>query len=103
MDKLRKVDEDPSKILDFVASSYPYVSKYISQNIDPYHKLDMDPADMKCMICMSKKMLFLRRLPCSHFCDHECLKENIRKGKFYCDNCGNKLLKGYENLLSRQK
>ena len=58
---------------------------------------------MKCMICHSKKMLFLRRTSCGHFIDHECLKENIRKGKFYCDDCGNKLLKGYENLVQKQK
>lgn len=28
--KLRKIEEDPNKLIDFVASAYPYVSKYIS-------------------------------------------------------------------------
>ena len=31
------------------------------------------------------------------------MKENTRKNKFYCDDCGNKLLKGYENLMEKQK
>lgn len=64
--------------MDYVASSYPYVSKYISDNVDPYKKLDLSD-DMKCGKCNAKKMLFLRRLTCGHFVDHECLKENIRK------------------------
>lgn len=37
------MEEDPNKLLDFVASAYPYVSKYISDNVDPYKKLDLNP------------------------------------------------------------
>lgn len=70
LEKLRKVGEDPAKLLDFVASSYPYVSKFISDNIDPYKKLDFDPLDMRCVKCYSTKMIFLRRLSCGHFIDH---------------------------------
>lgn len=58
---------------------------------------------MRCMKCYSKKMLFLRRLTCGHFIDHECLKDNLVKGKFFCEDCGTKIVKGYENLIGKQK
>ena len=58
---------------------------------------------MECQKCKSKRMIFLRRLPCGHFIDHECLKENIRKGVMYCEKDGDKILKGYENLLQKEK
>ena len=58
IEKLRKVEEDPKKLLDYVASAYPYVSKYISENIDPYKKLDFNPDQMRCMKCNAKKMVF---------------------------------------------
>ena len=48
-------------------------------------------------------MLFLRRLTCGHFIDHECLKDNLVKGKFFCEDCGTKIVKGYENLIGKQK
>ena len=95
IEKLRKIEEDPTKLLDFVASSYPYVSKYISDNVDTYKKMDLNPEDMKCQKCFSKKMLFLRRITCGHFIDHECMKQNIRKERFYCEQCGGKIVKGY--------
>ena len=68
--KLRKIDEDPSKLIDYVASSYPYVSRYIADKIDPMKKMNFEPEDIKCFKCGAKKMLFLRRLSCGHFIDH---------------------------------
>ena len=94
---------EPSKILDFVASVYPYVSQYISDNIDPYRKLDFDPQDICCFSCGSTRMVYMRRLPCGHFVDHNCLKERVLEKKFYCDKDGAKFLKGYENLLKAQE
>lgn len=81
---MEKVNQDPAKLMDYLASAYPYVSKYISENLDPYKKLDVEPDTMKCMVCSSSRMIFLRRLTCGHFIDHNCLKESIAKGKFYC-------------------
>ena len=48
-------------------------------------------------------MLFLRRLSCGHFIDHECLKDCILKEKYYCQEDGCQFLKGYENLREREK
>lgn len=90
-------------MIDYVASSYPYVSKYISEHIDPLKKMDFNPADIRCFKCGSTKMLFLRRLSCGHFIDHECLKDNIIKEKYYCAEDGSQFLKGYENLRQKEK
>ena len=79
MKKLRKIDEDPSKLIDYIASAYPYVSRYITEKIDPLKKMDFDPSDIRCFKCGSTRMLFLRRLSCGHFVDHECLKDCIAK------------------------
>lgn len=89
--------------MDFLASAYPYVSKYISDNLDPYKNLDIDQDTMKCMCCGSSRMIYLRRLNCGHFVDHNCLKECIVKGKFYCLVDGNQFLKGYESLMKRKE
>jgi len=40
-------------------------------------------------------MIFLRRLNCGHYIDHECMKANILNEKFYCDEDGSLFLKGY--------
>lgn len=40
-------------------------------------------------------MIMLRRLTCGHFIDHNCLKECIVKGRFYCEVDGSQFLKGY--------
>jgi hypothetical protein len=101
MKKLRKIDEDPNKLVDFVASSYPYVSRYITEKLDPMKKMDFEPSDMKCFKCGGTRMLFLRRLACGHFIDHECLKDCLMKEKFYCQEDGSQFLKGYENLRNR--
>jgi hypothetical protein len=101
--KLRKIEEDPAKLLDFVASAYPYVSRYISDHIDPLKKMDFSPSDLKCQKCASTKMLFLRRLSCGHFIDHECLKDCILKDRFYCAEDGSQFLKGFENLRQKEK
>jgi hypothetical protein len=38
--KLRRVEEEPGKLLDFAAAAYPYASRYISDHIDPLRKMD---------------------------------------------------------------
>ena len=65
--------------------------------------MDFDPTDIRCFKCGAKRMLFLRRLACGHFIDHECLKECILKEKYYCQEDGTQFLKGYENLRQREK
>ena len=65
--------------------------------------MNLEPETMECQKCFSKRMIFLRRLPCGHFIDHECFKENLRKGVTYCEKCGDKLVKGYEDLMRKEK
>lgn len=57
---------------------------------------------MKCMVCGSSRMITMRRLNCGHFIDHDCLKQCIDRGKFYCMVDGSQFLKGYESLLKRK-
>lgn len=38
---MRAAQLSPASLIDFICSSYPYVSKYISENIDPYKKLNL--------------------------------------------------------------
>jgi hypothetical protein len=57
--------------------------------------MDFNPEDIKCFKCASTRMIFLRRLPCGHFIDHECLKNSIIKDKFYCEEDGSLFLKGF--------
>jgi hypothetical protein len=55
------------------------VSRYITEKIDPMRKMDFEPSDIKCFKCGATRMLFLRRLTCGHFIDHECLKDSVLK------------------------
>jgi hypothetical protein len=55
------------------------------------------------MICGSPNLQFLRRLPCGHFIDHNCLKECISQGIFECLKDGSGFLVGYRNLVRRME
>lgn len=89
-------------MLDYILDSYPYVSKYLSQNMDANRKLKFSIEECKCFTCGNDKLLFLRRLPCGHYMDDACMRDLIAKNKLYCLNDGSRFLKGYENLLKVQ-
>ena len=67
------------------------------------NKLEFDVEDIFCWSCGAERMARLRRLHCGHFIDHDCLKERVRKGKFHCEKCGAKFLKGYESLVREEE
>ena len=101
--RIPKDKHSRNNILDFIADVYPYVSEYLSQNMDYNHKFKFNLEECKCFSCGNDKMVFLRRLPCGHYIDDVCIRDLISKNKLYCQVDGSRFLKGFESVLNIEK
>ena len=70
--------------MDFLVDSLPNGTRHLEAMLTREERTGEPTTTehMACVSCGSVRLMWLRRLPCSHYLDEGCLRESIEREQF---------------------